>query len=150
MPAPIDSLAQHRPCEGIGSDDVVYLRAQLQACSFDAGDTLVRRDDPADAPFFIMRGVVSVVVPLPQGGHKRLATLSAGMAFGEAAPISGGRRSADVNADTPVDCLTLGATAFARLESERPALMVRLLHNLLRASAETTVRPTREVAALEG
>ncbi len=150
VPAPIDSLVQHRLCDGVSPEDVLHLRSQVQACSFDAGETLVRRDDPADALFFIMRGVVSVVVPLLQGGHKRLATLSAGMAFGESALISGGRRSADVNADTPVDCLTLSAAAFARLEAERPALMVRLLHNLLLASAETTARLTREVAALEG
>ena len=87
---------------------------------------------------------------LPQGGHKRLATLTAGMAFGESALLSGGKRTAHVNADTEVDCLTLDTDAFVRLEQERPTLMVRLLHNLLRGSAETTERLTAEVAALEG
>ena len=110
----------------------------------------MRSGDAADALFLLMHGEVSVVVTLPHGGHKRLATLSSGMAFGESALISGGKRSADVNADTDVECLTLGAIAFAGLERERPSLVVRLLHNLLQGSAEITARLTAEVAALEG
>jgi glutaminase len=80
---------------------------------------------------------------------KRLATLSAGMSFGEAALIDGGTRSADVRADSQVECGTLDRAGFARIETERPALAIRLLHNLLRSAAETTVRLTAEVAALE-
>ncbi len=150
VPAPIDSLAQHRLCDGLAADDVALLAAQVRHCSFDAGDTLVRRGDAADALFFIMRGVVSVVLPLAHGTHKRLATLSAGMSFGESALLDGGRRTADVHADTQVECLTLGSAEFAALEASRPMLMVRLLHNLLRSSADTTARLTAEVAALEG
>ena len=44
----------------------------------------------------------------------------------------------------------LAATTFASLEHERPALMIRLLMNLLRSSTETSVRLTAEVAALAG
>jgi hypothetical protein len=49
-----------------------------------------------------------------------------------------------------VECCTLGAEAFARLEAECPSLMIRLLHNLLHSTANTAVRLTAEVAALEG
>ena len=72
------------------------------------------------------------------------------MAFSETVLISGGRRSADVNADAPVEWLKLSAAAFAQPEHERPLLVVRLLHNLRLAGAETTARLTREVTALEG
>jgi len=72
------------------------------------------------------------------------------MGFGESALIAGGVRSADVRADTTVDCCMLGAAAFARLEHERPSLMIRLLFNLLHSTASTAVRLTTEVAALEG
>jgi glutaminase len=150
VPVAIDSLWQHRLCSGASADDVAHLATLVGRCSFGAGDTLLRRGDPADALYLLMRGEVSVVVPLAQGGHKRLATLSAGMAFGESALVAGGRRSADVNADTEVECLTLSAADFARLETGRPSLAVTLLHNLLRGSAEATERLTVEVAALEG
>ncbi len=104
----------------------------------------------ADALYFLMRGEVSVIFELPQGSFKRLSTLSPGMSFGEAALFAGGVRSADVRADTAVECCVLAADAFARLEHERPSLMIRLMHNLLHSSADTAVRLTAEVAALEG
>ncbi len=149
-PDVLDGLAQHRLCAGASADDIADLARRLTPRSFGAGDAIVCQGDPADTLFLLMRGQVSVVVPLPQGGHKRLATLTAGMAFGESALLSGGKRTAHVHADTEVDCLTLDTAAFLRLEQERPTLMVRLLHNLLRGSAETIERLTAEVAALEG
>jgi CRP-like cAMP-binding protein len=111
---------------------------------------LVCRGDPADAIYLLQRGEVSVVVGLPAGGVKRLATLSAGMVFGESALLAGGQRSADVRADTAVECWTLGIEDFAALERERQTLAIRLLKNLLHTSADTTRRLTTEVAALEG
>lgn len=55
-----------------------------------------------------------------------------------------------MRAGTAVECCMLGAEAFARLEHERPSLMIRLMHNLLHSSTDTAVRLTTEVAALEG
>jgi glutaminase len=97
-----------------------------------------------------VHGEVSVVVALADGGLKRLSTLSPGMGFGESALIAGGVRSADVRADTAVVCYALSTERFAALECDRPTLMIRLLMNLLRSSAEISARLTAEVAALEG
>jgi glutaminase len=146
----ISGLAEHRLCVGASAADVAVLEGLVDRHSFDQGAMIVRRGDAADTLYFLMRGEVSVIVDLPQGGFKRLSTLSAGMGFGESALIAGGTRSADVRADSAVECCTLGAEAFARLEHERPSLMIRLLHNLLHSTANTAVRLTAEVAALEG
>jgi glutaminase len=148
--AAVASLAEHQLCAGASADDIAHLEARVERRQFGSGALIVQRGDAADGLYFLMRGNVSVVVDLPQGGHKRLSTLSPGMGFGESALIAGGTRSADVRADTEVECCTLGAAAFARLEQERPTLMIRLLHNLLRSSTETAVRLTAEVRALEG
>jgi glutaminase len=142
-------LSAHQFCEGASLDDVRHLESLVDRCQFEAGATIVRRGDRADALYFIVRGEVSVVVDLPQGGHKRLATLSAGMGFGESALTSGGVRSADVRADTVVECCTLDAHSFAQLEQERASLMIALMRNLLRGSMQTAMRLTAEVAALE-
>lgn len=146
----IAGLAEHRLCAGATAADVAHLATLVEHCQFEQGSLIVRRGDPADTLYLLMRGEVSVIVGLPQGGFKRLSTLSAGMGFGETALIAGGVRSADVRADTTVECCTLSAAAFARLEQERPSLMIRLLHNLLANTAATAVRLTAEVAALEG
>jgi len=143
-------LAEHRLCAGATAQDVAHLEALVERHHFEPGTMIVRRGDPADALYFLVSGQVSVIVELAQGGVKRLSTLSPGMGFGESALIAGGVRSADVRADTAVECCTLSADAFARLEHERPSLMIRLLHNLLHSTANTAKRLTVEVAALEG
>ncbi len=146
----IGGLADHRLCVGVLAADLALLEARVERSQFEAGSIIVRRGTPADALYFLMRGEVSVIVDLPNGGFKRLATLSAGMGFGESALIVGGVRSADVRADSAVECCSLSAQAFASLEQERPGLMIRLLVNLLHGSTDTALRLTLEVAALEG
>jgi CRP-like cAMP-binding protein len=58
-------------------------------------------------------------------------------------------RSADVRADTTVECATLDAATLERLQLERPALAIAVLRNLLESATRTAVQLTTEVAALE-
>jgi len=150
-PAPeaLAQLSQHRLCNSMAGEDIAHLASLLEPRNYSVGDVVLQRGDPADALFLLMRGQVSVSLSLPQGGDKRLATLSAGMSFGESALLHGGRRSADVSADTEVECLVLPLARFAALEHTQPRLLARLLHNLLQGSSETIDRLTAEVAALE-
>ena len=144
------SLAEHRLCTGLSADDLAHLQSRLVLRQHESGTLIVHRGDPADAVYLVAQGEVSVIVELPQGGHKRLSTMSAGMSFGEAALIAGGVRSADVRADGTVVCWVLAAEDFQRLKAERPTLAITLLHNLLGAASDTIRRLTNEVAALEG
>ncbi len=146
---PLSGLAEHRLCAGAAPADIALLESLVERCQFEPGASIVRRGDAADSLYFLMRGEVSVIVALPQGGVKRLSTLSAGMSFGEMAFFGTGVRSADVRADTMVECFTLGAGAFARLEQERPNLAICLMRNLMHNVSETALRLTLEVAALE-
>lgn len=151
--APVDAsveLAQHQLCSGLTAAEVEALRACLLVCRFEPGALIVRRGEPAEGLFLLMRGEVSVVLELAQGGSKRLSTLSAGMSFGELALLQHGTRSADVRADSAVECLVLSRTAYARLEREQPTVLIRLMHQLLRGMSQTALRLTAEVAALEG
>ena len=143
-------LAEHRLCAGMTEDDIAHLQTLMGPHSFEAGSMIVQRGQAADRLYLLVRGEVSVVVDLPGGGTKRLSTLSPGMCFGESALLTGGVRSADVRADSPVECWTLTAASLSTLETERPRLVIRLLHNLLRSVSETAIRLTAEVAALEG
>lgn len=144
------SLADHQLCAGADPADVAHLATRMKRLQLEPGSLVMRRGDLADAVHFLMRGEVSVVVDLPAGGQKRLATLSAGMCLGERALLSGGLRSADVRADTPVETWTLDATEFTALEGERPALAIRLLRNLLQSTTHIAMQLTAEVAALDG
>ena len=146
----VQSLADNRLCRGLSADEVAQLQALLQRSQHESGTLIVQRGQPADALYLLVGGEVSVIVGLPGGGHKRLSTLSAGMVFGEAALIAGGQRSADVRADTAVDCWALRAEVFEGLKQAQPRLAITLLHNLLASASDTIGRLTAEVAALEG
>jgi len=143
-------LAAHRLCAGMAQADVALLESQLERAVYDPGSFVVNKGDAADTLFLVMRGEASVVIELPAGTWRRLSTLSAGMSFGESALMAGAVRTADVRADTPLECLKLPAATLARLEQEHPRLALRLLRNLLASSNETAGRLTAEVAALEG
>jgi glutaminase len=144
------TLAQHPLCAGMAGADVDDLMARLQPSRHEPGSLIVRRGDAAAGLFLLMRGEVSVLIALAQGGHRRLSTLSAGMSFGELGLLPGGLRSADVRADSEVECLMLGADAYADLARERPGLLIWLLQYLLQGLGQTALRLTAEVAALEG
>jgi glutaminase len=145
----IEGLAEHRWCRGVAAADLVYLQAYMAHRKYEAGTLIVLRGDAADRLYFLMRGEVSVVLALPGGGHQRLSTLTAGMGFGELAALAGGPRSADVRADTEVECWILDHIGLARIERERPSLALCVLRNLLLGTIETVRRLTADVASLE-
>jgi glutaminase len=97
-----------------------------------------------------MSGEVSVIVELPTGRLKRSSTVSPGIGFGELAIVEGGVRSADVRADTPVECYTLAKNVFEQLGETHAKLKCGLLQNLLRMVTQTTHSLTEAVMALEG
>ncbi len=144
------SLAQHPLCNGATPEELAWLAACAPCRVWEPGSWVLRRGDPAAELYLLLRGDVSVLLALPQGGTKRLATLSAGMCFGESALLlEGAVRSADVRADTEVECAVLSVAALRRAETELPALALRLLKGLLRSAASATARLTAEVGVLE-
>jgi glutaminase len=147
-PAASLTLAEHQLCRGLGAEAIAYLQPLLERRSFAAGALIVRKGDRADAFYLLTGGKVSVTVDLPSGQRQRVATLSAGMTFGELAILSDAERSADVRADQPSQCYVLSVKDFRKLGETRPDIKLVVLENLLRNASQTATRLTREVAAL--
>ena len=142
------ALADHDVCRGLEPDDLAHLERLLERRSFHAGAIIIRQGEAADAVFLLARGEVSVTVDLPGGRVRRLATLSPGMSFGELAVVHRGSRTADVRADTGVECWMLTTTAFEVLGRARPQIKIVILENLLRRAAQMLARANEEVATL--
>ena len=138
-------LERHELVAGLDSVGVDRVRELLDARRFEAGEAIVRAGEPADELLLLVRGDVSVTVGLPGGQRRRLATRTAGMVIGELAVLGRGARTADVWADTDVECYTLRESDLARLD---PVLRCVLLENLLRIAARVTRRMNDEVALL--
>jgi len=111
-------------------DQVAHLVPLLKRKVYQPGEVIIQAGDAARELFFIARGNVSVYLFMSEGARKRLATFSAGMAFGEMAVIERGPRSATILADTEVHCDLLNLDDFEALSSAHPQIKIKLLENL--------------------
>src|SRR5207249_4811299 len=84
-------LAEQPLLEGLSAEELTELGATCTIRTYPSGARILTTGDPADALFFLRSGAVHIT--LPDG--VRLATLTAGMAFGEMALLEQ-TRSADV------------------------------------------------------
>jgi glutaminase len=141
-------LRAHEICWGLSAAELARLEPVLTHRSFRAGTLIVRKGEPADEIYLLSHGEASVVVDLANGQLKRLATVSPGMAFGELAVVNRSPRSADVRADTEVECYALSTQALDALGDAHPRIKIQILENLLRNLAQILARANRELAAL--
>ena len=128
---------------GLSPVEIATLAATTVARSFEAGERLISTNDPARSILFILSGMVSV--KLTSG--VRLATLVAGMAVGEMALLED-HRSADVWADTRVDCLELSLDAYERFRAGHPQASERIVRNLAALLAGRLIVANRKIDAL--
>ena len=116
---------------GMGQRALAELELRMRSADYDAGAIIVcAGEQNDDRLFFVREGEVSVVLALADGSHQRLATLSAGMSFGEMVMLGTAARSATVHADTAVRCWTLSARALDELAVEHPHIKIAVLRNL--------------------
>ncbi len=142
------ALSEQEMCRGLEAQSLGHLEALMERRQYAAGEFIVHAGDAAADMFLLVNGQVSVVVTLPSGQLKRLATLTPGMAFGELASVTRSARSADIRADETTDCYLLSADAFDRLGTTHPVIKMVLLENMLRQAHDMVTRLNREVAAL--
>jgi glutaminase len=116
--------------ENMSSAEIAELVPLLQRKTYARGEVLIEAGAKAGELFFLTRGHVSVFLVMAAGARKRLATFSAGMAFGEMAIIERGPRSAMILADTDVVCDLLKLEDFEVLSSTHPQIKIKLLENL--------------------
>jgi glutaminase len=141
------ALDKHSFLQGLGPLDVEQLSNLMERLEFTSRQLVVRKGDPADSLFLLVRGRLSVLADDERGRLRRLATISPGMGFGEPAIVEDTRRTAFVRSDQPSVCWVLKSSAFHSLEASNPLLKVRLLENLLRSVSRILERLTQEAVA---
>jgi len=99
--------------------------------SFDAGATIYAEGDPADRCFLIQDGRVRLVKRI-RSAERSLTVLHAGDLFGEAALLTGSKRSAAAVALTEVNVLALDRQTFGDLVAGNAAVATRLVSQLVR------------------
>jgi glutaminase len=92
---------------------------------FHTGQQIITGGDASGSIFFLQSGMVSV----KRADALRLATLVPGMAFGEMALVEA-HRTADVWADTAVQCVELPLDRFYAFRERHPQVGERIMRNL--------------------
>jgi len=98
--------------------------------------------------FLVTKGELSVLLQPPGRPALRLATLAGGMTFGEIAYVDRSTRSADVRADSDVECRTLTFATLDSLLTTEPQLHAKLLRNLVRVVVSRLRSSDAQVAEL--
>ncbi len=145
---PPTRLDAHELLQDLDTDELARVTSHLGTVSAQAGTLLLRRGQPAAEMFLVMQGSLSVLLQEDDGPPVRISTLAAGMTVGEIAYVDRAVRSADVRADSNVECRTLTFDTLDSLSIDDPALHAKLLRNLIRIVVSRLLSLDAQVAEL--
>ena len=136
-------LSEQPLLAGLSAREIADIAALGTMRSYRSGEKIVAAGDPATSLFFLISGVVHVT--LPDG--VRLATLTAGTAFGEMALLEP-LRSADVLADMSATALEIPLADFERFREQHPRTGERIMRNLAQLLADRLILANTKVDLL--
>jgi glutaminase len=142
-------LARYDLLRGLSTREIREIEGVLQRRCYDKGAVVVRAGDTPTYLYLVAQGRASVILPGIHGARKRLATFTAGMAFGEMAFVDQAPRSATVIADTELVCDHLDIDAFAALGEREPGIKIKLLKNICLELSHKLRKTNRELSLFE-
>ena len=114
----------------LGDEDRAELERIGHRRQADRPDVLLARGDEADRVLVLEAGRVKVTVPTPSGTDAVLTFRGPGALLGEQALVDRRPRSADVWADSNVECLEIAIEDFERFQAAHPAAGAQIMRNL--------------------
>lgn len=143
------SLADSALFRGVPLTLLRQVEAVTRSHVYAQGEQILSHGQEGDGRvFFIESGHVSILMPLQNGAHQRIASLGPGMEFGEMALLGQTTRSASVYADTEVRCRILEASDLGRISDSAPLLKIAVLENLASDMASRLRGANQWIAAL--
>ena len=140
-------IADYELLRGLTAPELAVIKPLLANHSFEHGQKIISAGEAAREIFFLSRGLVNVC--LPHEEHQRLAAFSPGMCFGEMAFIDGAPRSANIVAETDVECHSLSLDDFTALGKTHPAIKIKLYEQLCLDLTHKLRKANRELNALK-
>jgi len=136
-------LSEQALLAGLSADEIAALAKLGTTRTYQPGQRIIAAAEPPASLFFLISGVAHVKLP----GGIRLATLSAGMVFGEMALLET-KRSADVLADKSVTALEVPLADFQRFRETHPRIGERIMRNLAQLLADRLIVANTKVNLL--
>ncbi len=127
-------LSEQPLLAGLSPEELADLATTAAIRHYRAGEKIVSAGAAATSVFFLRSGAVHVTLP----GGVRLATLTAGTAFGEMALLEP-TRSADVAADMAATAWEVPLRDFERFRKQHPRAAERIMRNLAQLLADRLI-----------
>lgn len=141
------SLARH--CDFFSGFSLEELREILRIgtpCRYEAGEVVIRRGDPADSLFVLLKGRIETVLPRPAGGEV-VAHVPEGQSFGEMGILDGPSRSGYCVAAEEAIVLEIDAKVLLHQHNPIQAKILAKIATLLAGRLRTInekIHPSRE------
>jgi CRP-like cAMP-binding protein len=126
MGVPVDALRRVPLLSKLQDDELAELAARFRERVYDAGSPVVSRGSSGEGFFIIAEGEATVGAAGHPTGRLRRNDF-----FGEVSLIDGGRRSADITADTNMRCWGIGQREFRAFVRQHPDVAWTLLQVLV-------------------
>lgn len=142
----LDSMPVDQPPEhwlvtwGFEGEEFEILRSYADVVEFPARATIFSEGDPSDGMYLVLEGMVLVFTHDEDGNEQTLSIVTEGQSFGELGLLIAQPRNATVAAGLDVKLLRITPAQLARLEAEKPELMMRMYKILAQSLAEQWVR----------
>ncbi|CUW37922.1 Putative sulfate permease and related transporters (modular protein) [Magnetospirillum sp. XM-1] len=126
------------------------LEKSMEVRVISAGEKIFSIGDQGDELFLIRKGIVRIMLPLPSGHTRHIATFGRGAFFGEMAFLDGESRSADAMAFTEAHLYVLSRQAFDLFAENHKKVGMNMMERLASILASRLRYTNAELRALEG
>jgi CRP/FNR family cyclic AMP-dependent transcriptional regulator len=136
MAVPVEVLRRVPLLAGLRDDELAELSARFRERGYDRGAPVVSRGSSGAGFFIVAEGEATV-----SAGGRVTGRLRRFDYFGEVAVIDGGRRSADITADTNMRCWGISRKEFEAFVKQHPDVAWTLLEGLVARLRAAEARP---------
>jgi glutaminase len=132
---------------GLLPEEIEAVESVTRTLTVAPGEFIIEAGATGDSVFMITRGNVSIVLE-GDGESLRVATLPAGLFFGEMAVLGERARAASVRADSEVECRELSLEVLRLVASTWPNVRAVIALNIARKLADNLRDANRQISAL--
>lgn len=118
------------------TDEIKQFAQNLSLRHIEEGTVLFKEGDVGDYLFFIVDGIIEIIIQNINKRNKVIATCSSGASIGEMSLLDEYERSATVRAFTDCEILILTRSKFDSVTSKYPKLGVKVLKGLAKNISE--------------
>ncbi|HTS53236.1 MAG TPA: Crp/Fnr family transcriptional regulator [Burkholderiales bacterium] len=139
-PALTGALSRVWILQGLSEEELTHLSRLARTRVYKPREIIVRKGEPADQFFVLLRGRAKVGTPLADGSDATINVLGPGEVFGEIAILDGRPRSATVTTLEECEMAVVDKPAFNGLLASSPSIAVKLLSVLAGRVRDLTTR----------